>query len=179
MTTEKNDPDVSPRYPWARALLVVVLYGALLVFLWHFPTEGGRTFFQSLFKGFLYVLAALALVGITLLFFIFLPLPARLFKSIDTEADDAEADQEGEDVAVVNSGRAFMIPGLKAAENEAAVWEMLYAIEEDFKPAAAICLDAQSGVLTVTDDDPEEADFVIEEIRVRLRDLKLTMRPPH
>ncbi len=176
MTTEKNNPDIQ-HYPWARALLVVVLYGALLVFLWHFPTEGGRTFFQGLFRGFLYVLAGLALVGITLLFFIFLPLPARLIRDIDKETDVSETDQEDEGVEVVNSGRAFMIPGLKNAE--AAVWEMLYAIEEDFKPTAAICLDTQSGVLIVTDDDPEEADFLIEEIRVRLRDLKLAMRSPH
>ena len=66
------------RYPWARALMIVVLYGALLVFLWHFPTPGGRTFFQSLFKGFLYVIAGLALVAVTVFSFCFSPYTGEL-----------------------------------------------------------------------------------------------------
>ncbi|HNT73760.1 MAG TPA: hypothetical protein PKH77_01940 [Anaerolineae bacterium] len=178
MATEKNNPDTSQRYPWARALLVIVLYGALLVFLWHFPTEGGRVFFQDLFRGFLYVIAGLLLVGITLLFFVFLPLPARLLERIDSDADDVDEDAEDRVAEVVFSGRAFMIPGLQTADNEAAVWEILYAIETDFKPEATICLDAHSEILTITDDDPEELDFLIEEIRTRLRALKLMLRAP-
>lgn len=178
MTTEKDNQEISRHYPWARALLVIVLYGALLVFLWHFPTAGGRQFFQGLFRGFLYVIAGLVLVGITLLFLIFLPLPAWLLKEVDREAVESEEDVAAGSAGGVFSGHAFVIPGVKNANNESAVWEILYNLEEDFRPEATICLDAQNEILSVTDEDPEEVSFLIDEIRVRLRELKLTLRSP-
>ena len=64
------------RYPWSRALMMVVIYGALMIFLWHFPTSGGRTFFQGIFRAFLHIGAGLVLVGITALFLFFFPFPS-------------------------------------------------------------------------------------------------------
>ena len=167
------------RYPWARALMIVVLYGALLVFLWHFPTPGGRAFFQTLFKGFLYVLAGLALVGVTVIFFLFFPIPPVPEKMKNELLDDASLDDDQDDFAgEVLPARSLMVPAFKSPEIEPRVWETLYAFERDYQLDGDILADAYTGIIAVTEDDEEEAEYILNEIRSRLKTAGIAYRSP-
>jgi len=182
MTSEKDDLE-KQHYPWARVLMIVVLYGALLFFLWHFPSQGGRVFFQNLFKGFLYLLAGLALIGVTILAFTFIPVPLSwAIPRLDDAFDDEDEYEEYEDVdggvSDIFTGRALMIPTLKSVEGETEVWDILRYLEEDFQPDCIISLDPDTGILMVSEEDPDEADFLINEIRARLRQAKISARTP-
>jgi hypothetical protein len=167
------------RYPWARALMIVVLYGALLIFLWHFPTPGGRAFFQTLFKGFLYVLAGLALTVVTVIFFLFFPIPPvpeKLKNGLDEDAylDDDQDDFAGE----VLPARALLVPAFKSPEVEPRVWETLYAFEREYQLEGDILADAYTGVIAVTEDDEEETEYILNEIRSRLKAAGIAFRGP-
>jgi len=176
---EKSSTDTEQkiyRYPWARALMVVVLYGALLVFLWHFPTSGGRAFFQTLFKGFLYVIAGLGLVAVTAIFFLFFPLPPVPEKQLG----DLDAYAEGDDyyAGAVLSARSLMVPAFKSPQFEEHVWETLYAFERDYQPELDILADPYTGIIAVNDDDEEEAQYILNEIRSRLKAAGVAVRSP-
>ncbi|MEJ5308628.1 MAG: hypothetical protein WHX52_02565 [Anaerolineae bacterium] len=167
------------RYPWARALMIVVLYGAMLVFLWHFPTPGGRAFFQTLFRGFLYILAGLALIGVTIVFFLFFPIPPvpeKMKKELLDEApvDDDQDNFDGE----VLPARALMVPAFKSPEVEPRVWETLYAFERDYQLEGDILADAYTGIIAVTEDDEEETEYILDEIRSRLKAAGIAFRNP-
>jgi hypothetical protein len=167
------------RYPWARALMIIVLYGALLVFLWHFPTPGGRAFFQALFKGILYVLAGLALVAVTVVFFLFFPLPFVPEKLKDELGDDASLDDvQGDFAGAVLPARSLMVPAFKSPEVEPRIWETLYAFEREYQLESDILADAYTGVIAVTEDDEEEAEYILDEIRSRLKAAGIAVRNP-
>ncbi|HOT90027.1 MAG TPA: hypothetical protein PLJ78_01590 [Anaerolineae bacterium] len=160
--------------------MIIVLYGALLVFLWHFPTPGGRAFFQSLFRGFLYILAGLALVIVTFIFFLFFPLPpqrASADQNVDTEEDEDFDEEEGE--GGIYSARTLLVPSFKNADVEARVWDILYDLEGELNPDCIIAADARSGIIMVTDDDEEEADYILHEIRTRLKKAGIAVRSAH
>lgn len=167
------------RYPWARALMIVVLYGALLVFLWHFPTPGGRAFFQALFKGFLYVLAGLALIGVTIVFFLFFPIPPVPEKLKDDLMDDAyTAEDDDTFTGAVLSARSLMVPAFKSPQFESHVWETLYAFEHEYQPEIDILADSHTGIIAVNDDDEEEARYILNELRSRLKAAGIAARSP-
>lgn len=158
--------------------MIVVLYGALLVFLWHFPTPGGRAFFQTLFRGFLYVFAGLALVAVTVIFFLFFPLPPVPEKQQDDLVDDAYAEDDDEFTGAVLSARSLMVPSFKSPQFESQVWETLYAFEQEYQPATDILADPNTGIIAVDDDDEEEATYILDEIRARLKAAGIATRSP-
>jgi hypothetical protein len=167
------------RYPWARALMIVVLYGALLVFLWHFPTPGGRTFFQALFKGFLYVIAGLALVGVTVVFFLFFPIPPVPEKLKDGLVDDADADEDDDDyTGAVLPARSLMVPAFKSPEVEPRIWEVLYAFQREYEFDFDILADAYTGIIAVVEEDEKEAEYILNEIRSQLKAAGIAVRSP-
>lgn len=167
------------RYPWARALMLVVLYGALLIFLWHFPTPGGRAFFQALFKGFLYVIAGLALIGVTAIFFLFFPLPPVPEKLKDDLVDDAYADENDDDfVGAVVPVRSLMVTAFKSPEVEPRIWEILYTLQRDYQFDYDILADPSTGIVAVVDEDEEEAEYILDEIRSRLKAAGIAVRTP-
>ena len=169
----------SYRYPWARALMIVVLYGALLVFLGHFPTPGGRAFFQALFKGFLYVIAGLGLIGVTVVFFLFFPIPPAPEKMKNGLLDDAYPDDNLDDFAgAVLQARSLMVPTFKSPEVEPRVWETLYAFEREYQPDCEILADPYTGVIAITEDDEEETAYILNEIRSRLKAAGIAARNP-
>lgn len=177
---EKPSTEQEPyRYPWARALMIVVLYGALLIFLWHFPTPGGRVFFQTLFKGFLYVIAGLVLVAITVIFFLLFPIPFVPEKLKNGLEDDAYPDDDRDDfVGAVSAARSLLVPAFKTPEAEPRVWETLYAFERDYQPDCEILADAFTGVIAITEDDEEETEYILDEIRSRLKAAGIAVRNP-
>lgn len=167
------------RYPWARALMIVVLYGALLVFLWHFPTPGGRAFFQTLFKGFLYVIAGLVLVAITIIFFLLFPIPHVPKKLKNGLEDDAyPGDDRDVFVGAILSARSLLVPAFKSPQFESHVWETLYAFEQEYQPETDILADPYTGIIAVNDDDEEEATYILNEIRSRLKAAGIATRSP-
>jgi hypothetical protein len=179
----ENSPQTDMKtyhYPWARALMIVVLYGALLVFLWHFPTPGGRAFFQSLFRGFFYLLAGLALLAVTAIFFLFFPLPPQRSKKTDEFAAGDEDVYEGEEgLGGVFTARSLLVPAFKNPEVESRVWDILYELEGELNLDCVIAADARSGIITITDDDEAETDYVLREIRSRMKSAGIAVRNPH
>jgi hypothetical protein len=174
---EKPSTEQKPyRYPWARALMIVVLYGALLVFLWHFPTSGGRAFFQTLFRGLLYVLAGLGLVGVTAIFFLFFPIPpAPLPRMVETYNEDEDDDDFQAAVVPV---RSLMVPAFKTAAAESRIWEILYTLNRDYEFDYDIMADSSTGVISVVDEDEEAATFILDEIRATLKAAGIAVRTP-
>ncbi len=179
MTTQQPDIEgKSSHYPWARALMMVVLYGALLVFLWHFPTPGGRIFFQNLFRGFLYVLAGLALVIVTIVFLLFLPLPLPKTLSDEGKGDEEEEESyETDDVmGEVFSARSLSVPSFKNVGVESKVWDILYDLQDDLEPKCLIVADPAAGIIAVTDDDDIEAERILRALRLRLKNAGIAVR---
>lgn len=166
------------RYPWARALMIVVLYGALLVFLWHFPTPGGRAFFQTLFKGFLYVIAGLGVVAVTAIFFLFFPLPPVPEKHLDDLVDDAYDEEDSGFHAAIVPVRSLMVPAFKTSAAESRVWEILYTLQRDYEFDYDIMADPSTGVIAVVDEDEEEAEYILDEIRANLKAAGIAVRSP-
>jgi len=166
------------RYPWARALMLVVLYGALLVFLWHFPTSGGRAFFQSLFKGFLYVIAGLALIAVTAIFFLFFPLPPVSDKQMGDLVDDAYDEDVDDLIGAVLPARSLMVPAFKSSKVAPRIWEILFAFQHEYGGDFDILADAYTGVIAVVEEEEEEAEYVLDEIRSRLKAADIAVRSP-
>ena len=166
------------RYPWARALMFVVLYGALLVFLWHFPTPGARAFFQTLFKGFLYVIAGLALVAVTAIFFLFFPLPPVSEKRMGDLVDDVYDEDDNDFHSAVVPVRSLMVAAFKSAEVEPRIWEMLYRLQRDYEFDYDILADPSTGIIAVVDEDEEEAEYILDEIRSHLKAAGIAVRSP-
>jgi len=167
------------RYPWARSLFLVVLYVAFLIFLWHFPLEGPREFFQTLLQGFLYILVGLGLtlISLTLLMFVLPPPPlgAEDMPDEDMFLDDVPEDEW---VHLLTHGRALFAPGLRQTERTQAVWDVLDEIISEIDPICCITLDSESEIIAITGEDSEEAQLLFEEIRRRLRGIGLKPRKP-
>jgi len=176
---ESSTEQKTYRYPWARALMIVVLYGALLVFLWHFPTPGGRAFFQSLFKGFLYIFAGLALIGVTVVFVLFFPIPPVPGKVKNEFMDDVYVDEaENEYFGGVFSMRALIAPTFKNPDVEPRVWEVLYSIERDGELGCEIFADADTGIIAVSGAHEEETEYSLSKIRSHLKAAGIAVRSP-
>ena len=177
MTEEQNENE---HYPWARALMMIVLYGALLIFLWHFPTEGGRVFFQTLFNGFLYGIAALVLIAITLAVLLLFPVPP--FLSVELESVEEPLEEDADDASgfyqTIFPGRVVLVSALKDAVREAEVWSVLYEIKDELEPGGSIIVDVQGGAIGVLDGEANEADLLINEIQKRLRKAKISVCAP-
>ena len=170
-TSEEN----SYRYPWARSLMLIVLYAALMIFLWHFPTAGGRTFFRDLFRGLLTVVAGLAVVGVTLLL-VLLVLPAPRIPEDDDMYDEDEAEYDFAPLDSVIPAYSILVPALKKPETEPFVWDLLGALEQEF--GGMMLADTATGIVTVTEIDAETAAYNVEEIRARLKQAGITSRRP-
>lgn len=177
--SEKTIPsDLEPyRYPWARSLMLLVVYGALMVFLWHFPTAGGRAFFRDLFRGLLTVAAGVAVVGVTALVFLFiLPAPA-IPPDDDTFYDDEESlDYDSQDFGHILTARAIMVSALKKRETEPLVWEVLSEMEEVLD--CVILGDAYTGIVAVSEDRAETDTYNVQQIIARLKAAGIAVRRP-
>lgn len=166
------------RYPWARALMIVVLYGALLVFLWHFPTPGGRAFFQSIFRGFLYIFVGLALVAVTGVFFLFFPLPPGRVRADKDVFDEEDTYEDDDAFGGVFAARSLLVPSFKNPAIEPRVWDILYDVQQELDVDFTVVADAQAGMIAVMDEIEEETEYVLREIRSRLRSAGIAVRNP-
>lgn len=168
--------DKEPRYPWLRALMMVVLYGALMIFLWNFPTAGGRAFFQDLFRAFLYIGVGLVLVGITALFLFLFPFPKiPLPKSFADVQDNDNAYDYTDDFGGAVDAQSLIIPTISRPGVEDQVWTLLEALEDEPDFADLVLFDSETGIIAVMDDD---GDNLMQEIRARLKRAGITARAP-
>ncbi|MFP4394723.1 MAG: hypothetical protein ACLFTI_05600 [Anaerolineales bacterium] len=181
-------------YPWAKALMVVVLYGALLFFLWHFPIPAAATFFRNLMRGFLYIFAGLALVLITILAFLFFPfppLPEAWMEGMEDdmgewdEDDDEDEDEEWDEGVLIPDmditsmlARSIKLSNYRLTDHENIVWEILDEVMITSDAMAFVAFDPMPGVITVTDLDPDETNELLAEIRERLTDEGFKVRTP-
>ena len=164
-------------YPWLRTVMIIVVYGALMVFLWHFPSTGGRTFFRTLFRGLLYVFAGVGVVGVTLLLLLFV-LPSVSLPPEEDGDDEDEDYVDAEDIFIetVFPARAIVVPAFRNPETEPRVWETLYELEEEL--GGVILADAYSGVVAVTEGGADDETYNIRVIRERLRRAGIASRKP-
>jgi hypothetical protein len=176
-------------YPWARALMIVVLYGALMIFLWLFPTPGGQAFFQRLFTGFLYIFAGLLLVGVTLLAILMFPFPRIpwLSSALDEMEDEVEAYDPAEEAFVDDiedywpgllMANTVLVPTFRKPDGAITVWTVLEELEETLKLDTLILADPKSGVIAVTSSDAADAADMMHELRERLEEQGIKSRLP-
>jgi hypothetical protein len=171
-------------YPWLRTVMLIVVYGALMVFLWHFPSEGGRTFFRTLFRGLLYVLAGVGVVGVTLVLLLFvlpsLPVPPEEEDedwNDEEDWDDEDYEDEGVYISTVIPARSLYVSAFKKRETEPQVWNVLYELEDELE--CIILADAFSGIIAVTEVGGAAANDNIRMIRERLKRAGFSVRNPH
>lgn len=164
------------RYPWLRTLFLLVLYAALLIFLWYFPTETGRRFFRTLFEGFLYVGAGLVLVGITFLLFVFI-MPVLPSPEVEDEEDLEDFPLEVFPLDVVEA-RSLAIPALLEPANAATVWDLLLEVSEQFGDLVIITVDEETGIVSVTAPDRSMATRMVRSIRKYMQRSGFTVRKP-
>jgi hypothetical protein len=165
----------SYRYPWARSLFLVVLYAALIVFLWFFPLPALQSFFQRLLMGFLYAGAALVIVIITFVTFTAVLPPISMPE--DTVDEVWEEDNgAGPDVL---SGYAIAVPALMDPGKAEVVWQIIDEVAMDTTTFATITVDEGTGIISVTDEVFESnVGDLVHDIRMRLRDARLNVRKP-
>jgi len=164
------------RYPWARSLMLIVLYGALLVFLWHFPTPGGRVFFRDLFRSLLTIMAGLAIVGVTLLVLLFI-LPAVPMPELDEAYDEDEAEMDDfVDLSTVLPSSAILVPALKKPATEPEILDLLYDLEPELD--GIVLADSKTGIITVAEVGATAASYLIGRIRAYLKQAGYTTRSP-
>jgi hypothetical protein len=173
--------------------MILVLYGALLVFLWHFPIPAVETFFRNLMRGFLYILAGLVLVLITVLVFLFFPFPplpeawVEGIEGMEEGGNEWEEDEYAEwdeefpipDVDITSMlARTLKLSNYRLAEHENIIWEILDEVMITSDAMAFVAFDPMPGVITVTDLDPEETNELLAKIRERLKDEGFKVRTP-
>ena len=189
-----NIPEEQERhgYPWAKALMILVLYGALLVFLWHFPIPVAETFFRNLMRGFLYILAGLVLILITVLAFLFFPFPPLPESWTEGMEDMDEWDEDEEEFGEWDEefqvpvpegmtsmlARSLKLGNYRLADHESVVWDILDEVIVTSNVLALVAFDPMPGVITVTDLDPDETNKLLAEIRNRLTDEGFKVRTP-
>ncbi len=178
--TETETTQSKRRYPFLRALLVLIAYGGFLALLWFFPVASVRPFFQTLLRGFGYFLAGCVLFLITLLVFI-LSLPSgesgAATPKMTSQSDD-EDDVDDEEWSSLSTGRSLLIPALTTGDKEK-VWDVLYALEDDIDPTCAISVDERAGIVTVSEEDKREAAYVVQELRDRLGQAGISVKDSH
>ncbi len=176
-------------YPWAKALMIIVLYGALLVFLWHFPIPAVETFFRNVMRGFLYIFAGLVLILLTILAFLFFPippLPESWTEGMDEwdeeDYDEDEYEEWDEELPIPDMtsmlARSLKLSNYRLADHEDVVWDVLDDVIMTSDAMAFVAFDPMPGVITVTDLAPEETNELIGEIRGRLEAAGFKVRTP-
>ncbi|MGC9348358.1 MAG: hypothetical protein ACP5JG_09500 [Anaerolineae bacterium] len=177
MQDDQLDVDVRPRkpYPWARALLIVVLYVSLLLFLWHFPTAAVRTFFRNLIEGFAYVIAGIALIGLTVGAFFLIP-PPFVARGVD-EQEDASADDAT--VGCVRFGRVLMVPALRDGEHTPEILDLLDDLLLELDSTGTFVIDEKAGAVTVFGEDEADTEALLDEAHTRLQEEGVRARLPH
>ncbi len=150
--------DERPRYPWERALLLVVLYGALLVFLWYFPSEGGRTYFRTLLQGLLYFCGGTVLIAISLLLVLVIVLPAS--RQDETEPGPALAE-----------GMALKFTPLSPnGERAELLRERLEELQDELHYRGEIIASWEDGVVAVAGETEEETALLWLNVRNALKE---------
>jgi hypothetical protein len=177
MQDDRLDVDVRPRkpYPWARALLVIVLYISLLLFLWHFPTNGVRLFFRNLIAGFGYVVAGLALIGLTVGVFFLIP-PPLIVRGV---GEEEAAPTEDVEVGCVRLGRVLMVPAIRQGDRMLEIWDLLDNLLADLDSKGTFVIDQKVGAVTVVGDDDEDVETLLDEAYARLQEEGFRARFPH
>ncbi len=198
MEREELDQEIEVlRYPWLRNLFFVVLYAAILIFLWHFPTEGGRQFFQKLLWGIVYILAGLAVVGGAVLVFMFI-LPAFPEEEEDEEYDEYEEYDEDEDFSLIDQegfrellesltademrvveGRSVAVPALQDPQRAEMVLDILRDMVDTADDPGTLVADRHTGVIMVEGEGDEQATArLLRDVRTRLRREGIKVRQP-
>ena len=205
MEREELDQEIENlRYPWLRNLFFVVLYAAILIFLWHFPTEGGRQFFQNLLWGIVYILAGLAVVGGAVLVFMLI-LPAFPEEEEDEEYDeydeydeDEEYDDEDAYFPLIDredfrellesitademrlvEGRSLAVPALQDPQRAEMVLDILRDMVDEADDPGTLVVDRLTGVIMVEgEDDKQAAARLLRDVRTRLRREGIKVRQP-
>ncbi|MGC9399625.1 MAG: hypothetical protein ACP5HM_10880 [Anaerolineae bacterium] len=165
------------RYPWLRNLFLLVVYVALIIFLWNFPGEGVKVFFRNLLGGILYLLAGLVLVGLTLLLLIAL-LPAVPKSWVPEEEDDEEPVHEmlPEENVIVLTGRTLGVPKLRDPQYVRAVWDILAEVEASIDGECLVVVDDRVGTLSVSAENPRVLDDFVRDLSGRLQKEGLYVR---
>ncbi len=178
------EEETTYRYPWARSLFLIVVYVALLLFLWYLPWEGPRLFFQKLMMGFVYGLAALLLIGVTLLVILFIapPVPQHLLEDELERFDEAEWEdwEEGAGYVEVLGAHAIAVPALLDPVRSELVWEVLDTLAlRSVEAIATISVDEETGIIAVTEeDDKERSARLLKDIKRALESANLRVRKP-
>ncbi len=154
------------RYPWLRNLFLLVLYVALLIFLWHFPLEGARLFFRVLMRGFLYLIAGLILAGGSVLLFLLFAPPLSEYENMEDEDIDAFLD-EG---MVLLPGHSLGIPQLRNPAQAQVVWEVLSEFENSTSEESVLIVDEQAGIVILSAEIAWEADELLHQLSRHLVD---------
>jgi hypothetical protein len=150
------------RYPWIRNLFFVVLYVALLIFLWHFPAPAVRAFMRNLLQGLLYLLAGLALVGISVLLFI------EILPRLELQTGLVESLEDLPD-GTLFEGRSFKIPALKNPKNHRRIWETLTDLKASSDQTWTAVVDEDTGVLTVVLYEDTDIQQVLRSVKEGLQ----------
>jgi hypothetical protein len=177
MQDDQLDVDVRPRkpYPWARALLILVLYVSLLLFLWHFPIPAVRTFFRNLVEGFAYVIAGVALIGLTVGAFFLIP-PPFVARGVD---EQEEASTEDAAARCARFGRVLMVPALTDVRQRPEILDLLGDLVFELDSTGAFVVDEKAGAVTVVGDTNEDIETLLDEAQTRLLEAGLRARLPH
>ena len=187
-------------YPWLRNLFFVVLYAAIVIFLWHFPTEGGRQFFQNLLRGIVYILAGLAVVGVALLLFMFILPVFPGMEEDEEEEDDDEYEEYDEDegfplidqedfLELLESltadelrlveGRSVAVPALQDPQRAEMVLDILHDMVDETDDQGTLIADRHTGVIMVEGKGDEQAAArLLRDVRTHLRREGIKVRQP-
>ncbi len=172
MPDSDSDSPESSSYPWMRSILLLLLYGAAMVFLWNFPEAGGREFFRTLMHGFVYVLAGLVILGITVL------LIAALVPSQDKKKDEEKEEKDSQAAAyqgkrrgkaAVSAGRVLTVPALLDPSQADQVWEIVESEAEEQRTGCPVTVDESSGTIAIAETNELEARLLLRGIRERMR----------
>jgi hypothetical protein len=159
------------RYPWLRNLFFVVLYVALLIFLWHFPLEGPQIFLRNLMRGFLYLLAGLVVLGATALVVLAILPPAE--EELVSNSD-FEPFMDGE--MLMLSGYALGVPVLTDSARAEDVWLALERFQAQTEEPSTLIIDERTGVLMLAADEPWLADDLLHELSRHLKDAGIKVK---
>ncbi len=162
------------RYPWLRNLFFVVLYVALLIFLWHFPLEGPQLFLRTLMRGFLYLLAGLVILGVTALVVLAILPPVE-----EDLVSNSEFDPFLDGEMLMLSGCALGVPRLKDSAKTEDVWQALESFQAQTEEPSTLMIDDQNGVLMLAADEPWLADDLLHELSRHLKDAGIKVKRVH
>lgn len=167
------NPQAQRSYPWARALLVLVLYISLILFLWHFPVQSIRHVFRNLLTGLGYILLGFVFVSLTFVALLLIPSPAAARRSAETktEIDDPEPVS-----GFVLPGRVLVVPELRDADCSSAILDLLHNMLDDLNMKYTFVADTQRGMLTIIGESPEDAAALLDKVATRLQAADVQVR---